>query len=700
MQKGSGSDSGDGRSDGLALRASGARSGVPPIALLLSLLCLSVPVVASSLFPTWTFEDEGILVWILALMPAFLLSYYHGWRGASVALAGSMAAFSIAQVLALLTGVGMPPAGVMIGSIMVLVTVSLGTGWLSARLRSSLDQAQELALTDALTELANRRHAMLHLRRAFAAAQRGEDLSVVIFDLDRFKQVNDRHGHHAGDDVLREFGRVLRANTREMNLAGRFGGEEFIAILDGVAQDGAVVFAERVRQQLATFRFDWGRVTASAGICEYEAGMASPDVLVAAADQALYRAKKAGRDRVAVLGAQGRGRVQPLPQPAAADGRTGAGETVLVVDDDPAVVRVMGRALKRAGYHPLESSDAQEALAIARGLDEPIGLVVADIVMPKMSGFRLVEMLAETQPFVRALYISGYGREDVEWSGTPGAVKAFLPKPIPIDRLTDTVRQLLDTPVPEDAVLDPGVILVESTLRSREELLASRVAAKSAELEEAYNDVVMRLARAAEYRDDMTGRHAERVGRLAGLLARELGLDADTADLVETAAPLHDVGKIAVPDSLLQKPGDLTDAEREVMRNHCLVGARLLSDGRHPLLQEAQRIALSHHEWWDGHGYPQGLSGRDIPLSARITAVADAYDSMTQMRAYGGVRDRESALAALAEARGSQFDPDVVDALLRVARAGQLDALDRLEMVGTRAATNAPATDRPARGQG
>lgn len=659
---------------------------VPAQALVLSLLSLAVPVVSSSVVPSWTNEAVGFLVWLLALIPAFLLSFYRGWRGASIALAAGMAAFSVAQVIASVSGASVPPVNVMVGVIVVLISVSLGSGWMSSRLRGSLDEARELAFSDPGTGLPNRRHAMLHLQRAFAAADRGDKLSVVLFDLDRFKRINDRFGHQTGDEVLQAFADLLADNTREMNLSGRFGGEEFLSVLDGVDQKGAVVFAERIRERLAGMEFPWGGVTVSAGICEYEAGMASPDILVAAADQALYRAKRGGRDRVVVLGPKGRtksGTLQLTAEDTTGLNVQGRGETVLIVDDDPGVLKVAAKALGREGYHPLQSTDPDKALAIARGLDTPIDLVVVDIVMPKMSGFRFVEILAEFQPVVRALYISGYEKEEVEWSGVPGAVKAFLPKPIPIGRLTEAVRQTLDAPMPEQSEEpDQGTALVETLLRSREEVLEARVSAQSAQLERAYADILLRLAWAVEYRDDMTGQHAERVGRLAGMLAEELELDTEMVELIELAAPLHDLGKIAVPDSLLWKPGALTEAEREVMQDHCWVGARLLSGSPHPLLREARKIALSHHERWDGTGYPQGLAGDDIPLCARITAVADTYDSVTQMRSYRGVQDHESAVEIVSEGRGTQFDPEVVDAFTRLAADGRLAHLEHASLIG------------------
>ena len=655
---------------------------VPPQALLLSLLSLWVPVLTSSLFPSWTNADVGILTWLLALIPPFLLSYYRGWRGASVALAGGMAAFAVAQVVVIQIGAPTPGPDFMLMILVVFIVVSLGSGVLSSLFHRSLSRAEEMALTDPGTGLPNRRHGMIHLTRAFAAAERGSDLSVVMYDLDKFKRVNDRFGHQKGDEVLARFAEILERSTRTMNLSVRFGGEEFMTILDGHPAEGAAVMAERILAELRETEWPWGRVTVSAGISEYEDGMASPDVLVAAADQALYRAKSKGGDTVVTLARQG-AKQEPVAvaPPDAENGETdGRGELVLVVDDDPAVLRTLTRGLLRKHYQPIEATDPARALQIVRGLDEPVDLVITDLVMPGMSGFRMVEMLMEIQPRLRALYISGYSAEEVRWSGVPGHVKSFLPKPISLDALNSAVRGILDAEAPPQAEATAREPDPKAAGSSRS--LVDRLEASTARLHEAYGELLLRLARAAEYRDDVTGRHAERVGRLCGMLAREIGLSEEETGRIEMAAPLHDLGKIAVPDSVLRKPDSLTPTEREIMAQHCEVGASLLAGSRHPLVQEAQQIARSHHERWDGDGYPDGLQGEEIPLSARITAVADAYDSLTDTRPYRPAVSSAEALELVVEDRGRHFDPDIVDALLRLQEQGELEGLKKAVVAG------------------
>jgi putative two-component system response regulator len=209
----------------------------------------------------------------------------------------------------------------------------------------------------------------------------------------------------------------------------------------------------------------------------------------------------------------------------------------------------------------------------------------------------------------------------------------------------------------------------------------SRMAANTAELEDAREDALRRLAWAAEYRDDLTGQHAERVGIVAGLVARELGCPPSERALIEKAAPLHDLGKIAIPDSILGKPGGLTPAERDVMKSHTTIGGELLSGSRNPLLQLAALIAQTHHEWWDGGGYPNGLAGTAIPQPGRIVAVADVFDSLTNHRPYRDAVGRQEALQTIRDGTGSHFDPEVSQAFMRVVESGALSAALNMDIV-------------------
>jgi putative two-component system response regulator len=200
-------------------------------------------------------------------------------------------------------------------------------------------------------------------------------------------------------------------------------------------------------------------------------------------------------------------------------------------------------------------------------------------------------------------------------------------------------------------------------------LLETRVRERTRDLEDAYLETFERLAIAAEYRDDETGRHTKRVGSMARAIGAQLGMITDELELLERAAGLHDVGKIGVPDAILLKPGRLTAEEFEVVKTHTTIGARILSGSRSPLLQLGELIARTHHERWDGGGY-HGLAGEDIPRQARVTTLADAFDAMTSDRPYRAARPYYEVIEEIRRERGRQFDPEVVDAFLEIEPRG------------------------------
>jgi putative two-component system response regulator len=230
----------------------------------------------------------------------------------------------------------------------------------------------------------------------------------------------------------------------------------------------------------------------------------------------------------------------------------------------------------------------------------------------------------------------------------------FVVKPFEMTELTLRVRNQLETR------------LLYQDLRKQNRALVEAINGRTLQLENARIEMIERLAMAAEYRDDDTSQHTERVGDLSAQLARKLGFTEEEQRLMRRAAALHDVGKIGIPDALLLKSSRLTQAEMEIMRSHTTIGAHILGGSANPLLQLAEVIVLSHHEHWDGRGYPSGLKGNNIPLPARIVAVADAFDALTNDRPYRRALPFEAAIAEIEAHRGTQFDARVVDALLSV----------------------------------
>jgi len=272
---------------------------IPLQALLLSFAALLIPILAALLFPNFSGGDTGLLIWLTALVPAFLLTYYRGWSGASLALAMGMAALVLTQVALILAGIHVDNWPLLAGIIFVFLGTCLGVGWVTELLHVERRKAERLSLIDQLTGVPNRRHAVVFVEAAFAAAQRGIPLSVVLFDADRFKDYNDTHGHLEGDEALKKIAQVLSRSTRRMNLTARWGGEEFLSLLSDAPVEGALIFAERVLAEIHE-AFPDGSITLSAGLDRYVPGMDSPAQLLAAADQAMYAAKASGGDCVKV----------------------------------------------------------------------------------------------------------------------------------------------------------------------------------------------------------------------------------------------------------------------------------------------------------------------------------------------------------------------------------------------------------------
>jgi diguanylate cyclase (GGDEF)-like protein len=262
-----------------------------------------VPLFASFYQPQ-PIDDHELLIWLLALVPAFFLSYYRGWRGVALAMTVGMVVLVATQIVILLTGRTIQNWPLFLMVLAVYIGVALALGWVTELLHRERVEAERLAHEDDLTSLPNRRSARTHLDMEFAAARRNRPLCVVLLDLDGFKAYNDRYGHAAGDERLREVGRLLAEHTREMNLTARYGGEEFLSVLSGAGVAGARAFAERVVAAIRVEAESGGEPaqTISAGVAEYREGMEDPGELLAAADAALYQAKAAGGDRVVVHG--------------------------------------------------------------------------------------------------------------------------------------------------------------------------------------------------------------------------------------------------------------------------------------------------------------------------------------------------------------------------------------------------------------
>lgn len=361
--------------------------------------------------------------------------------------------------------------------------------------------------------------------------------------------------------------------------------------------------------------------------------------------------------------------------PPAVNLDTASTTKIMVIDDEPINVKVCQKYLKELGYkHCIGLSDATRA--ISQISEEKPDLVILDVMMPGVSGVDVLSQMRAKPDLCRipVLILTASTDRSTKLAVLELGAADFLTKPIDPSELAPRVRNVLTVKQHQDS------------LKSYADTLEEAVRQRTLELEASRQDVIFCLARAVEYRDDVTGRHVERVGKYSALIGRALGMDEPTVLMLEQAAQLHDVGKVGIPDEILLKPGKLSPDEFDQMqrhtlfgkrivermgehewsklRQHVLIGSRILEIPRSPLLIMAARIALSHHERWDGTGYPLGLAGEDIPLEGRITAVADVFDALSSRRPYKPPFPVNKCFEIISEESGSHFDPQIVTAFI------------------------------------
>jgi diguanylate cyclase (GGDEF)-like protein len=546
---------------------------------------------------------------------------------------------------------------------------------------ASLANGRRLALTfaearrDPLTELGNHRAFHEHLESALRrTVERDGRLSLVLVDLDDFKVVNDTEGHLAGDAVLRRLARTLAEQSRARERAFRVGGDEFALVVDGGAEAGIRV-AERIRASVG------GELTVSAGVATFPVDALTKDELVHKADLALYAAKRAGKDTAISFGDDVRGAVaRPASEVVYEDLHERMGSEAVRADvlgalaTVTAAVRSLGRetsleaTLRGAARHltaivdgtacvfsRLDDGTLQEAAVFAPSpwtFDPGSAYLLDDYPVT-------VDALQSGEPRTASLADAGVDEGEAFVLRKIG-MRAVLILPLVVQGRPWGLAEIYDARDRSFGPADSGLA----------QLVAGHVEALIGQFEDAeaverlYRETLGSLSNALEAKDGYTGAHAQEVSSLAVSVGRRLGLSTSALQAVELGALLHDIGKIRVPESILNKPGPLTDDEWAVMRNHPEAGERILA----PIasLAEVLPIVRGSHERWDGGGYPDGLAGEDIPVGARIVAVCDAFRAMVEPRPYRAALGREAALEELAVNAGGQFDPGCVDALLTV----------------------------------
>lgn len=639
-----------------------------------ALSLLLVPPLVLLLLPT-PLPEASPLLWWLGIIPVALVARTDGWRGAVVVAFGVLVlAVATHTVLA---GAADTPLPILLSPTLAAFLLAAGAmGWLVREVREDRGDVEDLALTDRLTGLPNRRHARVFLETMFGSAERGRPLAVVLFDLDDFRAVNEARGTRDADRILVEFGDLLQSNTRRMNLSSRFGGEEFLAILAGGDEEGARAFAERIREAFRAAFDETHPITLSAGVAAYHPSMRQPEELVAAADLALGRAKEEGGDRIRVFGRdfgsddarEARARPAPEPrspeaylsdptrmgrQPPPADlipeprARFGEGRSVLLVEHDAEGRDLLVSYLEREAFRVDAASDAQGAIqALGREYD----VVFVNLQLPGLSSSELVRAVKSRWSATQVVVVTADRDARVAAEALNAGADRYLFRPLDMPDLQGTLV---------DALARRDRLRAEEERRRDD--VRRRHEAEGSE-RELVLDGLLALAEAAERRDSFSRGHSRRVADYAVAIAE--GLDTSPEDLdpdrLHLAGLLHDVGMLSVPTDILNKTDTLTPEEFKRVRQHPETGRRILEPalGDELVLQ----VAGWHHERWDGSGYPDGLAGEAIPLAARIVAVADALDAMTSPRPYRRALAWEDAVRQVRDRAGTHFDPGLLPA--------------------------------------
>lgn len=322
---------------------------------------------------------------------------------------------------------------------------------------------------------------------------------------------------------------------------------------------------------------------------------------------------------------------------------------ILIVDDEPANVRLLEKMLRNSGYTNVSSTTSSVEMLAMYAADNP-DILLLDINMPEIDGFGVLERLKDIEPgdYLPVLVLTAQIDRDTKIRALECGAMDFVTKPFDHIEVLNRIRNILQVRLLNRQILDQNQVL-EQKVRER-----------TRELEETQLEIVRRLGRAAEYRDNETGYHIIRMSKFSQLIALAAGMSEEDAEMLLNASPMHDIGKIGIPDGILLKPGKLTNEEWRTMKTHTQIGAEILAGHHSELLKMAREIAMTHHEKWDGSGYPKGLKAEEIPLVGRIVAIADVFDALTSERPYKKSWPIEEAVAEINRQSGTHFDPKLV----------------------------------------
>ncbi|MDP2783904.1 MAG: response regulator [Sulfurimicrobium sp.] len=319
---------------------------------------------------------------------------------------------------------------------------------------------------------------------------------------------------------------------------------------------------------------------------------------------------------------------------------------ILIVDDQVPNVILLEKMLRAEGYgNIVATTDSRQVSELYT--QQRFDLVMLDLNMPYLSGFDVMRQLREIEPdsYVPILVLTAQPDMKTRLRALESGARDFLTKPFDRLEVLTRIRNMLE------------VRIMHNQVRDQNRMLEEKVRERTRELADTRFEIIRRLGRAAEYRDNETGLHIIRMSQYSGLLGHAAGMNAQQCELLLNASPMHDIGKIGIPDSILLKPGKLDEDEWKIMKTHSAIGAEILSGHQSDLMSMASQIALTHHEKWDGSGYPNGLQGEEIPLAGRVVAICDVFDALTTARPYKKAWPVEEAITYIADNSGKHFDP-------------------------------------------
>ena len=535
-----------------------------------------------------------------------------------------------------------------------------------SRVFPDLSRMQSLAVRDELTGLNNRRSFENEIRRAWQLSQRYRyPIGLLMMDLDKFKSLNDNYGHMIGDAVLKEFARILESIARRTDVLARYGGDEFAVILTNANAEQTKAFGQRLQDAVAGHVFCDGRYPLQMSVSIGAASSAHPGIdkesdLLSLADRACYLAKDSGEGKVGTADEVSSGE-QPTPPPVSASATEPAVPVtqgqIMIIDDEVAICNMFEKILTPSGFTVLTETNPRRALERIREMPDQIDLALIDLKMPEMNGIDVIKAVKVMAPEIVCIVLTGFASVDNTIAAIRAGAYDFMQKPVDFDELTFALKRGVEHRRLRRQ-LETCQHQMEETLDERTRALNETASA----LENSYMATMEALAAALTVHETDTVEHDRRVAEYAAFLARRMNIDEEQIMKIKRGALLHDIGKIGIPDAILQKAGSLTEAERDIIRQHAAIGYGILKNI--PFLQEEAEMINQHHENFDGSGYPRGLSGKAITFGARLFAVVDAFDALRTNRVYRKAVLLEEAVAEIKRCSGTQFDPAIVEVFL------------------------------------